>query len=251
VKLLTWNIQAAIGVNRYRDYVLKAHLQVLDAKSKTENLRKIAREIAPYDVVCLQEVDLGGWRAGRLCQVSEIARLSHHKHIAIQENRRISGISRHGNAILSHWPLTNIRDIKLPGRIAGRGCLIADIDGRYALTVACLHLSLGKEDQKLQLERIAGALLGVEAWAAMGDFNCGARSAHLEGFCKASGGSLSHSAPLTFPSWRPQKDLDHIILGGNLRSTHYQSAPLLYSDHRPLACGVRHEKTSYHTLSPY
>ena len=47
MKLLTWNIQAGIGTSRYRDYFLRAHLQLVHAPSKTAILHNIAIEIAP------------------------------------------------------------------------------------------------------------------------------------------------------------------------------------------------------------
>jgi len=234
VKLLTWNIQAGIGTSRYRDYLLRAHLQLFHAPSKTEALQNIAREIAHYDVVCLQEVDLGGRRSAHNSQIDEIAHISGHSHVAVQENRKVPGISRHGNAILSHSPLTNVRDLKLPGRLPGRGCLVADVDGRYPLTIACLHLSLGAADQKLQLIQVANALRGAGAWAAMGDFNCGARSAPMEVFCDAADGHLVRPGPLTFPAWKPRKDYDHIVMGRELSVLHYQSGSAAFSDHRPV-----------------
>jgi len=208
------------------------------APSKTEALQNIGREIGHHDIVCLQEVDLGGRRAGHSSQVDEIARLSCHPYVAVQENRRVPGISRHGNAILSRWPLTNIRDLKLPGRFAGRGCLVADVEGRYALTIACLHLSLGAADRRLQLGAVANVLRGTGAWAAMGDFNCGARSPLMEAFFDSTGGRLSDVAPLTWPSWRPRRDFDHIVIGGELSVTHYQSEPLSFSDHLPISARV-------------
>ena len=235
MNLLTWNIQAGIGTSRYRDYFLRAHLQLVHAPSKTAILKNIAKEIAPYDIVCLQEVDLGGRRAGYRSQVDDIAALSGHPYAVVQENRRIPGISRHGNAILSRWPLAHVRDLKLPGRLAGRGCLVADVEGPHPLTVACLHLSLGTSDQDLQLASVAHALRGARAWAAMGDFNCGARSAPLEAFCETLGAHLQRPAPPTFPAWRPRRDYDHIIIGGELSVTHYQCEPATFSDHRPVS----------------
>lgn len=238
MKLLTWNIQAGIGTSRFRDYLLRAHLQLVHSPAKTENLRNIAREIAPYDVVCLQEVDLGGRRAGYCSQVDYIAELSGHGHIAVQENRRVPGVSRHGNAILSRWPITNVRDLKLPGSVAGRGCLVADIEGRHDLTVACLHLSLGAADQGRQLDAVADALSGARAWAVLGDFNCGARSAPLESFRETTGAHLQRPAPLTFPAWRPSRDYDHIVIGGEVSVMHYQCEHATFSDHRPVSAVV-------------
>jgi len=238
VRLLTWNIQAAIGTRRYRDYFLRAHLQLVHAPSKTAILESIAQEITPYDVVCLQEVDLGGRRAGYRSQVDDIAALSGHDHLAVQENRRIPGVSRHGNAILSRWPLAQVRDLKLPGRLAGRGCLVADVEGKLALRIACLHLSLGRSDQDRQLAAVAHALRGAPAWAAMGDFNCGSRGRPLEAFCEATAAHLRRPAPPTFPAWRPRWDYDHIVTGGSLSVTHYQCEPATFSDHRPVSARV-------------
>ena len=236
--LLTCNIQAGIGTGRYRDYLLRAHLQLVHAPSKTAALQNIAREIAPYDIVCLQEVDLGGRRAGYRSQVDDIALMSGHPHVAVQENRKVPGISRHGNAILSRWPIVRVQDLKLPGRLAGRGCLFADIEGRHAVRIACLHLSLGASDQIQQLAAVAQGLRGARAWAAMGDFNCGARSAPLEAFCEATEAHLHRTAPLTFPAWRPRRDYDHIVVGGALAVTHYQSEPATFSDHRPVSARI-------------
>ncbi len=231
MKLLTWNIQAGIGTGGYLDYLLHAHRQILHTASKTQALRDIAREIAPHDLVCLQEVDLGGRRAGHRCQVDDIALQSGHAHVAVQHNRTIPGVSRHGNAILSHWPFARVRDIKLPGRIPGRGCLVVDVIGPAPLRVACLHLSLGAADQAVQLAAVADALREAPAWAAMGDFNGQARDAPLAAFCERAGGRLPVPAPKTYPSWRPRRDYDHIVSGGSLSLTNYRAEPATLSDH--------------------
>ena len=239
MNLLTWNIQAGIGTERYRDYLLHAHRQVMHTRSKTAALRDIARIIAPYDVVCLQEVDLGGRRAGFHSQVDAISLESGHAYVAVQHNRTIPGLSRHGNAILSHWPLARLQDIKLPGRLGGRGCLIADVVGPAPFRVACLHLSLGGSDQSLQLAVLAEALREADPWVAMGDFNCRARSAPLEAFCRSSGGKLPPSSPHTFPSWRPQRDFDHIVSSQAIVLDRYRAEPVILSDH--LAVSARLE----------
>jgi endonuclease/exonuclease/phosphatase family metal-dependent hydrolase len=238
VNVLTWNIQAGIATGRYRDYLLHLHRQIIHTASKTAALGDVADAIAPYDLVCLQEVDLGGRRAGFRSQVEVIALRSGHAHIAVQHNRTIPGVSRHGNAILSHWPLTGVRDMKLPGRVAGRGCLLADVEGPALLRVACLHLSLGAADQRVQLAAVAEALREAPAWLAMGDFNCPANGAPLEAFCAMTGGRLPHVAPMTYPSWRPRRDYDHIVSGGRLSLTHYRAEAATSSDHLPVSARV-------------
>jgi endonuclease/exonuclease/phosphatase family metal-dependent hydrolase len=236
VHLLTWNIQAGIGTRRYRDYLFHAHRQVVHTAAKTAVLHAIAREISRYDLVCLQEIDLGGRRAGYRSQIEEIARHSGHIHWLTQQNRVVPGISRHGNAILCRHPLNLVADMKLPGRLAGRGCLVADVAGPVPLRVACLHLSLGAADQQAQLAAVAQALQGARRWVAMGDFNCGAGSAPLRDFCERAAG-MAASVPLpTYPSWRPRRDFDHILGSVGLSLSQRRVEPVVLSDH--LAVGA-------------
>lgn len=238
MKLLTWNIQAGIGTNRTLEYLIHAHRQIIHTPSKTVALRNIARVIAPYDVVCLQEIDLGGRRAGFRSQLDIIIALSGHAHVAVQHNRTIPGISRHGNAILSRWPLNHVRDMKLPGRMAGRGCVLADVAGPTALRVACLHLSLGTADQLVQLSSIADALRDADAWAAMGDFNCSVHSPAMQAFCARTRAALPHPAPNTYPSWHPSRAYDHIVCSAGLPVTHYRAETALYSDHLAVSADI-------------
>jgi endonuclease/exonuclease/phosphatase family metal-dependent hydrolase len=235
VKLLTWNIQAGIGTRRYRDYLLHAHRQVIHTAAKHEVLGQIASEVTPYDVVCLQEVDLGGRRAGYRSQVEVIAQGSGHAYIAVQQNRVVPGVSRHGNAILSRWPLRLVEDMKLPGRLAGRGCLIVDVEGPVRLRVACLHLSLGAADQMAQLSAIRARLSEAPNWVAMGDFNCGAGSRPLKGFCQQAGAGLAEAAPRTYPSWRPRRDFDHILASPGLPLGETRAEAVTLSDHLPVS----------------
>ncbi len=238
VKLLTWNIQAGIGTNRMIDYLLHAHRQIVHTPSKTLALRNIARIIAPYDVVCLQEIDLGGRRAGFRSQLETLAALTGHAHVAVQHNRTVPGISRHGNAILSHWPIKHVRDVKLPGRMGGRGCVLAEVAGPFSLTVACLHLSLGAKDQMAQLSCIGEILRGNAPWVAMGDFNCSADSAPMRAFCTIAGGMPPRQGPATFPSWSPLHDYDHIVGSAGLPLSCKRAQPARLSDHLAVSARV-------------
>lgn len=231
MKLLTWNIQAAIATASYSDYLTRAHRQVIHTEAKARTLQTIAETIREADMVCLQEVDLGGRRAGFRCQANAIAELSGHDHLAIQENRVIRGVSRHGNAILSRLPLSDIRDLKLPGRVPGRGCLIARVDAPRPFDVACVHLSLGRKDQAMQLEFLAGHLSGNGRWLVMGDFNCGVHSSAIEEFLARTRARVDHQVLPTYPSWRPQRAYDHILAGHAMTLRHYRPGKEICSDH--------------------
>ncbi|RAN32966.1 endonuclease/exonuclease/phosphatase family protein [Hyphomonas pacifica] len=228
---MTWNIQAAIATAGYSQYLTRAHRQVFHTRSKASILETIAETIRSTDIVCLQEVDLGGRRAGYRCQANAIAELSEHEHLAIQENRVVRGISRHGNAILSHYPLQDIRDLKLPGRVPGRGCLIATVEAEISFDVVCVHLSLGRKDQERQLDFIADNLPRHGRWVVMGDFNCGLHASAIEGFLGRMRTELTHQAVPTYPAWKPQQAYDHILTGPALDLSHYHHGTEICSDH--------------------
>jgi|TARA_R110002020_G_scaffold399971_1_gene609932 endonuclease/exonuclease/phosphatase family metal-dependent hydrolase len=239
LRILTWNIQAAIGTARYSHYLTRAHHQVFNTSAKQSTLEKIAEIVSQHDVVCLQEVDLGGRRSGFTCQAERIAMLSGHNHVAKQRNRTIPGISLHGNAILSRYELSHIHDFKLPGRVKGRGCLIANVQVGQGISVANLHLSLGRNDQALQLEAIGQHLPHKKAFVVVGDFNCTNSSTQLESFAGSVGAQIADQPPMpTYPSWRPNRDLDHIIYSDAVRLDERRSLPLQLSDHLPLSAEI-------------
>ena len=231
LKLLTWNIQAGIGTARFSDYLTRAHRQVFHTQAKASTLETIAETVREADIVCLQEVDLGGRRAGYRCQANAIAEKSDHDHLALQENRVIRGVSRHGNAILSRYPLSNVRDLKLPGRVPGRGCLIATVEAETRFDVACVHLSLGRRDQALQLDFLSRHLPRNGRWVVMGDFNCSLQSSPVETFLEQMQAHSDRQPDPTYPSWRPQRDFDHILTGRALALGQYQPGTEICSDH--------------------
>ena len=231
LKLLTWNIQAAIGTARFTDYLIRAHRQVFHTPAKASTLDTIAETVRGADLVCLQEVDLGGRRAGYRCQANAIAERSGHDHLAIQENRVIRGVSRHGNAILSRYPLSNVRDLKLPGRVPGRGCLIATVGAETPFDVACVHLSLGRRDQELQLDFLSRHLPENGRWVVMGDFNCSLHASPAEAFLEKMHAHFDRQPEPTYPSWRPMRDYDHILTGPAMKLGQYRPGPEICSDH--------------------
>lgn len=231
----TYNIQAAIGTRARSHYFTRLHHQFVQTKTKTKTLVNIAEYVSQFDIVCLQEVDLGGRRAGFECQVETIAALTGHPHVADQENRRVRKISRHGNAILSRFPIIEDHDLKLPGRVTGRGAIMATVDIGRPLSVTNAHLSLGQKDQLGQFSYIMTQLPETGAAIVVGDLNCSHRSPVLRGFSEMSDLSiLTEGGHPTYPSWRPRHAYDHILCSSELTSVSCQADPVLLSDHRPV-----------------
>ncbi|MGB6231804.1 MAG: endonuclease/exonuclease/phosphatase family protein [Litorimonas sp.] len=247
LSVLSYNIQAGIGTQRAHHYLTRAHHQIISTKAKKTRLRSIGKFVAGFDVVCLQEVDPGGRRAGFTNQGDILREASRHPHHVFQENRAIRAISRHGNAILSRVPIKTCEDLKLPGRIGGRGALVVELDVEPATVVACVHLSLGPEDQTEQLEFLADHLnlprYGRARTIVCGDLNCPAQSNPLSRFKEMTGLRTLTSAPhKTYPSWQPRLGLDHILTDDGATDHGITVEDANFSDHLPVSAEFRASK---------
>lgn len=243
--ILSYNIQAGIGIQRPHHYISRAHHQLFSTKVKRQRLRAIGKFVASYDVVCLQEVDPGGRRAGFLNQGDLLREASRHPHHVYQENRAVRAISRHGNAILSRVAIHSYEDLKLPGRVGGRGALVVELDMDPATIIACVHLSLGKADQLQQIEFLADHLnlprYGRTRQIVCGDFNCGAHSEpmkRLSEMCELR--PLTTGMHKTYPSWAPRQGLDHILSDDKTYEHEVLVEDADYSDHRAVSAEFKH-----------
>ncbi|GHA89928.1 endonuclease [Algimonas arctica] len=246
--VLSYNIQAGIGTQRPHHYISKAHHQLFSTKAKRKRLRSIGKFLAGYDVVCLQEVDPGGRRAGFANQGDLLREASQHAHHVYQENRAVRAISLHGNAILSRVAIKSCEDLKLPGRMGGRGALIVELDMDPATIIACVHLSLGIADQTQQIEFLADHLnlpqYGRARRIVCGDFNCGARSVpmkRLSEICEIR--PLTSGIHKTYPAWAPRQALDHILSDDKTYEHEVLVEDVDFSDHRPVSAEFKF--TSY------
>jgi len=239
LKILTYNMQAAIGTQSFRQYFTRAHSQVFHSKRKTRTLKAIAELISDYDIVCLQEVDLGGLRAGNTCQVEQLSSFSGLTQIS-QENRKIRNISRHGNAVLSKLPITMEKDLKLPGRRAGRGALLTWIGGPKPFYVLNVHLSLGLKDQHEQIAFLINETPRDLPVIVCGDFNCGALSAPMRLLKKKLElRQLTGAHDKTYPSWKPRHDYDHILASHVFKIVDVSVAQSRLSDHLPVEAKLK------------
>lgn len=236
MKLVSYNIQACIGSRHYSDYLLGLRKQVMHSPAKDRTLRRIARYICDFDIVCLQELDLGGRRNGFASQFEALKKAAGFVHGVAQTTRIVPRISHHGNAVLSRFPITDIEQHALPGRMKGRGLLVCRTGD---LTIANTHLSLNAKAQKLQLEAIAIILKRYENAVLVGDFNCRASRPWLQDFCDQTGMRLiTGSQTPTFPSWKPRMDIDHVLLGRGVAAAKPEVGSVRLSDHLPVTTRI-------------
>lgn len=240
MKCLSYNIQAGVGTKKYVDYVLKAHQQLVSTNKKRETINQIADLIGEYDVVMLQEVDLGGRRNSFENQAQQLKDKSGLSHLVSQTNRVVGNVSMHGNIILSKTPLTLIADEKLPGKkeakITGRGIVVASTtinDTQYHF--ATTHFSLGKNEQDLQFKFVAKLLGQFDNVILTGDFNCTPKNLCYQNFIMESKlTALTNETHIGFPSWKPSKALDHVFVSSNLHNYTCRTVSSGLSDHLPL-----------------
>lgn len=238
IKVITYNIHRAIGVDR---------------RFRPE---RIAEVLAHYDadVVLLQEVDEGAPRSRELNLAKELAEVTGYPHFALGHNVSLKK-GRYGNATLSRFPILRERniDLTLQESWIRRGCQHTTLEveeGSRHLEVFNLHLGLSARERQRQVEllirshefsslsRSAPVLVG-------GDFNDW-RSLLMPMFNNGLGFTCAterkSAGPYrcipTYPSVAPQGGLDRFYFRGpmTLDSVHRCRLQVarLASDHLPI-----------------
>ncbi|MEO5596130.1 MAG: endonuclease/exonuclease/phosphatase family protein, partial [Lysobacteraceae bacterium] len=157
-----------------------------------------------------------------------------------QPNRKMGGIASSSNGLLSRHRPTSVLDYALPGRVGGRGVLLARFgEGDDSLTVAIAHLSLGAQSRGSQVDFLAELLGDAKHVVLMGDFNCGHDAPEVQRLFKRTRLQPPEHTPLTFPSWKPVRALDHILCSESLQPGKLQAMPVGRSDHLAVELQVK------------
>ena len=239
VRLLSFNIQAGTSTARYHHYVTHSWRQVLPHTQRVANLDAIAGLVAPFDIIALQEVDSGSLRSGFINQSRYLATQSGMPFWCHQSNRKVGTVAYAGNGFLSRFQPDAVEEHRLPGVIPGRGTLLVRYgDGFDGLDIAIVHLALGKRARLQQLRFLARELDSGRHLVVMGDFNTQADAGPVNEFLE----TLALRAPTrglpTYPSWQPQRAIDHILVSENLVASEAQVLDVTYSDHCPVALDI-------------
>ncbi|GJM11278.1 MAG: endonuclease [Lysobacteraceae bacterium] len=238
LRILTYNIQAGTGTTRYRKYVTESWKQVLpNSSGRLNNLHAMADLMRDYDLVGLQEADGGSLRSGFLNQTEYLARHASLPYWSHQSNRRVGPLIQSCNGFLSKYRPRLVIDHKLPG-MRGRGALEVRFGPPDSgLHVIIVHLSLGRRGQSRQLDFVAELVSGHRDVIVMGDMNCSMDSHAMARFLGSSG-LHSPDRDHSFPSWKPQRGIDHILVSESIEVSTLSVPELEASDHRPVAMEV-------------
>lgn len=236
LRLLSANIQAGSSTRGYHDYVARSWSHVLPAGNKRNSLDAIAQLAGEHDIVGLNESDPGSLRSGFTNQTHYLAQRAGFDYWSHQPNRRVGGVASSANGLLSRLEPREVIDHALPGRIGGRGVLLARYgDGTSGLLVAVAHLSLGATSRAAQLGFIAELLHDHPNAVLMGDFNCSVDTPEMRALFRNTRLQLPMGEVATFPSWRPQRAIDHILVSDGLQVSNARARPAAMSDHLALS----------------
>ena len=238
LKLASFNIQTGINTSAYHEYVTGGWRHLLPSERRIPNLNRIAKLLAPFDLVGLQEVDGGGFRSHFIVQTEYLAHHAGFSHWHNQINRRFGNIALHSNGLLSRFKPTRVDDYHLPG-MPGRGALIARFgNGKNALTLCVLHLALSRNARLRQLAFVGELIHGLPHVILMGDLNCAHDSPEIRYLTRATRLCDPLWEVKTFPSWRPKLMLDHILVTPEIRVDKLWALNFPCSDHLPIAMHV-------------
>ncbi|MET0102226.1 MAG: endonuclease/exonuclease/phosphatase family protein [Sedimenticola sp.] len=237
LRLLSYNIQAGVDTRHYRQYVTQGWKHMLPHRERLQNLNRIATMIQQYDVVGLQEVDAGSLRSGFVDQTEYLAHRAGFPHWYKQVNRSLGKLAQHSNGMLSRIRPARVSEHRLPG-LPGRGVILCRFGGASGIAVCILHLALGRRARMRQLAFVSDLVSDLNHLVIMGDLNCSCDSQEI----RLLRNRIDLQEPVcdqsTFPSWRPMRKIDHILVSEGLVVENARVLDYPLSDHLPIGIDV-------------
>lgn len=239
LRLLSYNIQVGITATRYRDYIFQSWKHFLPYRNRMNNLKQIALMIRDYDVVGLQELDSGSLRSGFINHAEYLANLAGFPHWYDKTNRTLWKVARHSMGLLSRYAPIHIDRHNLPARMPGRSALVVHFGNpEDPLVLVLAHLSLSRKARIMQMEYVGELIRDYKHVILMGDLNCGCDSKELSTLLEETQLRMPYSDLLTYPSWKPKKHVDHILVSPTIEINSVQVLNCTMSDHLPIAMEI-------------
>ncbi|HHS83528.1 MAG TPA: EEP domain-containing protein [Gammaproteobacteria bacterium] len=236
LRLLSYNIQVGISTQRPRHYLTKSWRHILPHSERFSNLDHIAHLLHDYDIVGLQEVDAGSLRSNFINLTEYLADKAGFPFWHHRVNRRLGKFAQHATGLLSRIRPAKVAEQRLPGLIPGRGFTAALYGhGEESLVVFNIHLALSRRVRLEQISYLADLINQYPHVILMGDMNCQPDSPEL---CYLFDRTRLRE-PLekfhTFPSWQPNRNIDHILVTPELEVRQARVLKHSYSDHLPIS----------------
>lgn len=234
LRLLSFNMQAGMGFDASHHYVTRSLRNILPHRRQHEQLERIAHLIGQYDVVALQEVDGGSLRSGYTHQLAHLAEKAGFPWWFQQVNRDLGHLGQFSNGLLSRQSPLAVEAHALPG-LKGRGIIVSRFgQGDSSLLVLNVHLALSMKARFHQFAYIHRVIADAPHVVLMGDLNCTHEELRRSPIGDRKWQWLEEELH-TYPSWKPQRQIDHILVSDRLTVHSIQVLEERLSDHRPLA----------------
>jgi len=241
------------------------------SKKQMENhLAQIALQVnvADVDILVLNEVDFQSSWSRYINQARVIAAHAGFTYCAEQRNVDVSlpfRKYRFGNAVLSKYPITDIRVIRFPPLSRKESVFAGNHDGLIAkittpigeISVLAVHLEYRSEDVRVECARIIKTLASENDTpiVVMGDFNSAPSFARGHQTSTSgenamdillNSGLMTHHKALvnweeyvTFPSANPDRAIDWIICSPGSEQNKHSLVRSELSDHLMVTAGIR------------
>lgn len=242
LRLLSYNIQAGIATPSFRHYLTGSWKHLLPHAKREQTLQRIAAMLHEFDIVGLQEADSGSLRTGDINLTEYLARGAGFPYWSDQTNRNIGRFAQHSIGLLSRYKPNCVEGHRLPGP-PGRGALCAHFDTTdetddQSLVLIILHLALGRRARGLQLDYLREQTATYPNLIVMGDLNLRADSDQMNELIRRTTLRPPRADLATFPSWKPRRAIDHILVSETLDIAGMRVLPHQVSDHLPLCMDV-------------
>ena len=245
LSLLSFNIQTGVETREFHEYVTKSWKHFLPLRERISNLNRIATLLHSFDLVGLQEVDSGSLRSGFLDQTEYLAHQARFPFWYTQVNRNLGKIAQHSNGMLSRIRPHSVDEHKLPG-LRGRGAILVEMKtNTEPLMICIMHLALGTRARTRQLTYVSELVSEYSQLVVMGDFNCGVKSRERQELVHSTHLKVPLENMKTFPSWRPNRKYDHILVSDSLRLKKTRVLEHTHSDHLPICVDIELPKGVY------
>ena len=239
LRLLSFNIQVGLHTRHYGHYVTRAWQHLAPSPTMHANLDRIAELMRDYDFVAIQEADAGSLRTRYVNQLEYLAERAGFAHWGLSVTRNLHPLAQHCLGYLSRIEPKRVIEHVLPSRIPGRRAMTIELGAEAGgLTLLVAHLSLGPRTQRRQLHFLSDLVPALMPAVLIGDLNCGPDELRNHAGLLRSGLWVSAGTQATFPSWRPRRQLDHILVTPDIAVRSLAALPHTFSDHRPLAAEI-------------
>ena len=143
-------------------------------------------------------------------------------------------LAQHSNGFLSRIRPTRVSNHSLPPG-NGRGAMLIEFgEGPEALAICSMHLALSRRVRSRQLDFINELVGERKHLVVMGDLNAGCESSEVRMFIDKTGLTEPACDQATFPSWRPVRRIDHILVSHSLEVLRTRVVDYALSDHLPI-----------------